>query len=216
MEAKLFSFFDKYPEILYNRGEKILRPNEYYDQVYFLKKGLVRFFKVLKSGQEISFSSYDPVKQKNIIFGNTHLLKDYHVEAFTDVALQRAPKSLFQEFINNNPYSKDQIIRDYQIIFEEVLRQIEWLSVPDAYTRIKLVLYSLGQKIGFAEKNKSGHERTTKIELKITHHIIASFAGLSRESVSIQVNKLVTEEYLSRKNNAIVINNLEELVKNII
>ena len=48
-QYKILSFFEKYPEITYARGEKILRPNEYSDHIYLIKTGYVNVYKLLKS-----------------------------------------------------------------------------------------------------------------------------------------------------------------------
>ena len=64
----LTTFLESYPAISYNKGDKILRPNEYFDHIYFVKSGYVRIYKVLSTGQEITLSWYNPKKQKFIIF----------------------------------------------------------------------------------------------------------------------------------------------------
>lgn len=213
MSFDQLAFFKTYPEISYNKGDKILRPNEYFDHIYFVKSGYVRIYKVLSTGQEITLSCYNPKKQKFAIFGYTPLLADYHVEAFTNVVLHRAPKSEYEKYIQKNPEMKDYVIQDFKIFFEELIKQVEWLSIPDAYTRIKAIMHSLAERIGQQSHGDLTLDNKANLEIKITHHLIASFTGLSRETVTIQINKLISEGYLARKNNTLVIQDMAGLAK---
>src|SRR5690348_12084527 len=99
---KIYTIADKYPKITYKREEKILRPNEYANNIYVVRKGLVRLYKVMPTGQEISFSRFNIKKSKVVIFGYTALLSKFYVEAVTDVVLQRVPKDEFNKFLLNN------------------------------------------------------------------------------------------------------------------
>jgi CRP-like cAMP-binding protein len=212
---KIISFFEKYPEICYEKGDKILRPNEYFDHIYFAKKGYIRIYKVLKTGQEISINWFNPAKQNVLIFGYTSLLSQYYVEAFTEVVLNRAPKVDFQTYADAHSEVKKHSHSDMQIFFEEALRQVEWLSIPDAYTRIKVAIYTLAQRIGTKDKDKLLLVKDSNPEIRMTHHIIASFTGLTRETVTVQINKLIAEKFISRHGNMLVIENLEGLVADI-
>lgn len=206
----LVNFFESYPEIHYKHGEKILRPNEYLDQVYFVKKGLVRFYKVFPSGQEMTINSTNPKTQKYIIFGYTHLLSNYHIDAFTDVVVHRAPKAAFETLANEHPEVKDEMINELKLRFEEVSYQIEWLSIPDSYTRIKAVLYHLARLVG-VEKDSKVYIYSPDSSVRFTHHLFASMAGLSRETVTIQINKLFAEGYIARENGSFVIQRIADL-----
>lgn len=210
---KINQFFEKYPAINYKKGDKILRPNEYSNHIYMVKSGYVRGYKLLKTGQEITFSWYDPSVQDVIIFGYTQLLSQYHIEAFSDVIIHRAPKQDFNNFVTENPEIKDHIIRDLSVYFGGLIKQVEWLSIPDAYTRIKAVLYTIALRASKIEHEKV--DKGMKLTLRITHQLLASFTGLTRETVTIQINKLASQGYISRKDNAIIIEDLEGLVEDI-
>src|SRR5437868_13924023 len=95
---KLLRFFESYPKITYTKGEKILRPNEYSGHMYLVITGHIRMYKILSTGQEITFNRNDPRKQKFLLFGYLKRIADYYVEAFTDVVLHRVPKSEFEQF----------------------------------------------------------------------------------------------------------------------
>lgn len=204
-DNKILQFFEKYSEISYKKGEKILRPNEYFGHVYLIKSGYIRIYKVLKTGQEITFNWYNPGLQKVVLFGYTQLLAHYHVEAISDVVIQRVPKADFRKFADENPEVKDRIIEDLMIFFTESLKQVEWLSIPDAYTRIKVMLYTFAQRSANGKTDKN--DKLT-LDFKFTHQLIASFTGLTRETVTIQINKLISQGYISRKDSSIVFENI--------
>jgi CRP-like cAMP-binding protein len=106
---------------------------------------------------------------------------------------------------------KDYLINELQINFDESLRQVEWLSVPDAYTRMKILVSSLANNLGSSIGNRITFEDKTHVGIKITHTLLASLAGLSRETVTMQINRLITEGYLSRQENALVVEKLDAL-----
>ena len=213
MDDKILQFFEDYPEIRYKKGEKILRPNEYFGHVYLVKSGYIRIYKVLKTGQEITFNWYNPGLQKIVFFGYIQLLSQYHVEALTDVIIQRVPHGDFRKFVDANSEIKDRIIRDLTIFFTESLKQVEWLSIPDSYTRIKVMLYMLAQR---TVKEGSMGDKKLRLDFKLTHQLIASFTGLTRETVTIQINKLVSQGFITREENTIVFEDAEGLASEII
>lgn len=212
-DDKILQFFNNYPEISYKKGEKILRPNEYFGHVYLVKSGYIRIYKVLKTGQEITFNWYNPGLQKIVLFGYTQLLAHYHVEAISDVIIQRVPKADFRKFAEENLEVKDRIIQDLMIFFTESLKQVEWLSIPDAYTRIKVMLYTFAQRTVNDNSNK---EEKLTLDFKFTHQLIASFTGLTRETVTIQINKLISKGYISRRDNTIVLEDISGFTADII
>lgn len=215
LNKTVLSFFKNYPEISYQKGDKILHPNEYSDHIYLLIKGYIRTYKLLKSGQEITLNNYNANKQKIFIFGYTELIKNYYIESLTDVVLRRAPKQEFQKFLNNNFEIKALMDDLTRISLGELLTQIEWLSIPDSYSRVKMFIYSISMSIG---KKFSGGILLDKSSVcpKITHQLVASMTGLSRETVTIQLNKLLQEGYLVRSNKTnIIIPNPERLIKDI-
>jgi CRP-like cAMP-binding protein len=209
MKDKVVSFFSNYPALYYRKGERILRPNEYSEFRYYVEEGQVKIYKILQTGQEISYNCLNPQKQKYIIFGYTKLLKDFYIEAITDVTIRRCSQDDFYGFTTKNPEIKDIIIIDLLAVLEETFSQIEWLAIPDAYTRIKLVLYALCRD----NKYTTSNDKDETCSLKITQNELANLSGLTRETVSKQISRLIAEEYLCRDDSHIIIHTLEELVK---
>jgi CRP-like cAMP-binding protein len=210
--TKLQKFFNQFPEITYIKGEKILRPHEDTKQVYYITNGYVRIYKVLKSGQEITYNWFNPSLKTELILGITPLISEIHVDAYVDVTIRRAPVDQFRKFLHENPDVYEIIIKQMMMLFSESVKQVEWLSIPDANTRLKLMLHTFAL---VQREYKKQHNQDGQIAMKLTHHLLASFSGLTRETVTIQLKKLMEQGYISRLEGVIIIENTDKLIKDI-
>lgn len=215
IRTAVFEFAKNYPEIRYKKGEKILRPNEYNDHIYIIKEGNVRVYKVLPTGQEIALNVFNHRTQAFVSFGLADMLKDFYIEAIADATLVRIPRSDFVAFMSQQPHILAFIVRDFSFRASEAIKQIEWLSIPDAYTRIKALFYNAAEKIGEINENKAFIKQNHHGDFKLTHHLLASYTGLSRETVTIQINRLIEEGYLKKCEDGLVIEDLARLKKDI-
>lgn len=83
---------------------------------------------------------------------------------------------------------------------------MEILLTGNAKHQITSVLFVLAKRFG-----KLTNKKEIIIEVPLTHRIIGTFAGLSRESTSIEMEKLTKSKIISKKNGLILINNLKKL-----
>ena len=83
---------------------------------------------------------------------------------------------------------------------------MEALLTGNAYQQIASVLLVLVRRFG-----KNGKENEIVIDLPLTHRIIGTLASLSRESTSLELEKLTKAKIISQKDHLIVVLDLKKL-----
>ncbi|MEI6533439.1 MAG: Crp/Fnr family transcriptional regulator [Candidatus Roizmanbacteria bacterium] len=202
---KLTKFFEQYRLTTFKKGENIYRPGDLFEQISFIKSGFVRTYSVSESGEERTIHIFKPVFYFSLIYSLTDKENKYYFEAVTPVELWKAPKSKVIEFIKSDPEILFWITKSILKGFHELMENIEYLIAGDAPTKINSLLLSFAQSFGEIENN------STVIQLAATHRIIASLTGLSRETVTLHIDKLKDQGILEKKEGLIVIHKLSEL-----
>lgn len=138
------------------------------------------------------------------LFGEKQRLR--FAETMDDAVLCTAPIAEFLEIMSDVPELKRRIAA---IVTRRVLQaelQIENLAYTGVRGRISGVLLQLAQSFG--EHVEGG----TKIALRLSRQDLASFAGTSRETCSIEIQKLAREGLIGfTADGFIVVKNLSKL-----
>jgi CRP-like cAMP-binding protein len=130
----------------------------------------------------------------------------YFYESLTDVILLKAPKEEILKHIKDNPAVLLDLTKRTLKGLDGMTRLMEALLTGSAYQQIASVLLVLARRFG---KNGKGSELI--IDLPLTHRIIGTIAGLSRESTSLELEKLAKANLISQKDHLIVVKDLKKL-----
>jgi len=192
----LNQYFRKFPSRDYKRGDLVIRALDPVDKVFFLEKGLVRQYALTAAGEELTVhifrsGAYFPLM---LILSGTP--NSYQFVAETEVNLREIPTEEMVQFLHRNPAFTFELLQKYAAGLNGLSVRLEKVMAAKSEARVNEIIYYLGQKFGV---NNEG-----KIVLPdiFTHKIIASLGGLSRETVSRQIEKLVrkgTVGYYKRK-----------------
>lgn len=204
-EISLEDFFKQYPLIKYDRGEKILQQNELANSIIFIKSGFLKIYQVSKSGKEVVINVINAAFYQCLLFGIAPYIKTYSMEALSDVKVYRVPREAFFEFMNEHPQKYDELLLPLSRCLESMYRQCEWLKSGNAYFKIASVLHYFAKETGHTNK------KSITIGFRITHQMIANFTGLTRETVTVQLNKLRNEGFIDYEDNILTINNMATL-----
>lgn len=203
------SFFSRYQPMTYKKGELILRAEDVPFGVYFLKSGFVRQYLLSPSGETFIVHIYKP----GSFFPLTWILNDtpnvYHFEAMSPVAVVRAPKDLFLEFLKQHSEVLYYATQRLALGLSGFVSRVAQLVLDDAYT--KTILLLLYYADNFGEKTKEG----TMLSIPLTHREIASWIGTTRETASLQVETLVKKGFLTTKGRLLIIRDVNALQKEI-
>jgi CRP/FNR family transcriptional regulator len=201
VQEKLQNFFGKFEQKKFKKGELLVKPHKELERVFFLVKGTVRMYSVSKKGVEITLNVFKPFS----IFPLGPIINDkenlYFYDALNDVTAFSAPKKeVLSFFQKEHEVTFDLLARIYKGLDGYFLR-MESLLGGDAYHKVVTQLVIQERRFG-------------KVEL--THSKLASLTGLSRETVTREINKLQKKSVVAYKGWKLKIRSAEKLERELL
>lgn len=194
-------FLEKYPLVVFEKGQVILLKDEIPKGVYVIVNGLVKTYTINASGEErlISIDS----KGEDIPIGFTAGLitkSQYFYEAYRHCTARIVPReSYLQHLAQNNESLMRRHVRITRILLSSLTR-IEALEQSKASDKVALTMLYIADKIGGRFlPNKS------RLNVSITQQEIANALGLSRETAGIVLKKLELQKLLVHSRNNYVL-----------
>lgn len=178
LQKDLENFFSKYRKIILTSKKILLDEGQTPEGVYYLVEGFVRMYSVCPKGNELTLhivcpGSYFPMEQ---IIGEVR--HNYIYESLGQASLYVCPKSDFLELINGKPEILMDLVKRLTAGIFRLLNRIEVSHSTNATCRIESVLNYLVRHFG------------NPINPHFTHLGIAKIAGLTRETVSLEMEKM--------------------------
>ena len=204
IKKQLDIFFSQFELVKYKKGQILFRPGENLNTAYIEKSGYLRAF-TSNNGKEISLPSLRPLFFCAGISGLYKRTNKYFVEAITPVELWAVPMDEFIKFIESDEKILDEVNR--QLINDLVDLSNNWLQIVagDATSKVAALICMVARDAG----EEKGNE--ILININTPHRILASMAGLTRETVTLQVLKLQKHGYLYNKGRRMVVKNIEKI-----
>lgn len=203
---QLINFFKKYPLIKFEKGERVVRPKQLENNVMLIKSGLVRVFSLSNKGENTALTCLNSTAYGGLVLGLYHgIFNHYYVQALSPVEAWDAPKSNFFKFLDKNPQASMEVMMNQSLLISDLYCQIQWLKTGTAYNKVAALLYSMGTHLSIEVKGKK------QVGVKTTHQDLADLSGLTRETITAQVNKLRKKKIIEYKNSVITIPSLDQL-----
>jgi len=197
-ENNLQNFFSLHSLQKYKKGQIIIKPGEKPDFVGFIKSGYVRVYTLNESGQEITMSFFKPVLYFTTIYAMTGNTNKFYFEAITPVELWTAPIEDFMGYCKQNTEVSKAMMNKISNLFLNLVENTGRLLAGDSLSKVAMTVLSVSEG---------------KADFALTHKMIASLTGLTRETVTLQMLKLEKLKLIDNKNRKVVILNLEGLEK---
>jgi CRP-like cAMP-binding protein len=157
-----------------DKGTIIVSPHLPNRGLYLLKKGKVRLYRSNENGKQFTV---DILGDGNI-FGETSSFSlsddQIYAEAMTDVYLCVIGKDEFEKLIEQNPKLAVKFIEILSARLKEIYELSEHIALRDVRYRVLSLLLKLSEKFG--KRNKDWQT----IDIKVTHHDIATMIGSTR------------------------------------
>lgn len=171
------------------KGEVLLQEGDTVTSFFILNEGRLKLYNYTKDGKEQILN----LLQDGDSFGELHLLKEKNFEgyakAITDCNISMIDKEEFQALLYKNPRMSLKVLE----VVGERLEHLEKLALiladKDGDVKLAYVLVDFAKKYG---KEVGGK---ISIQLPITKEEMASYAGLTRETLSRKL-KAFSEEGL--------------------
>lgn len=153
---------------------------------YIVLKGVVKSYALTTAGEEQVIKLY----AQNSIFSLPWLFEKtrhalYYYEAQTDCLLGSISKDDFLATIRQSPVLQQEMLDYFATIYTGSLVHITALEQARAREKVLTILYYLCMTNG--SEFKPGK---FKVELHLTHSIIASLCGITRETTALELSKL--------------------------
>ncbi len=204
---KLDTFFLKFKKFRYKKRQIILFTNDTPPGIYYIVSGYVRSFRVSKDGKELTVSIVKPGDMFPMLWLFNNTLSSHYYESMTDVELIRVPKETLLDFLQSDFELFSYITKRILVRLNEMTTRLETSIVGSAREKVAAMLVSLSESIG---KFKG-----TEVDIMVpfTHQELATLLGLSRETVSVELDKLRKEKLIDQKNKTLRILKLKKLTE---
>lgn len=200
-------FFTRFNSInKFKKNQLILWPEVQPSGVFYVKSGFIRQYLISKDGKELTVNILKPETYFPIIWALNDTVNIYFYESLTDVILLKAPKDEVVKQLENNPGLLYDLTKRTLSGLDGITRTMEALVSGNAYEKVATVVLTLGKRFGKSKNNKK-----VIVDIPLTHRLIGTLAGLSRESTSLELEKLTRNKIISKKNRSIIITSMEKL-----
>jgi CRP/FNR family transcriptional regulator, anaerobic regulatory protein len=181
--ARLEELFQPLPREMLDVGEGLFWQGDKAQHVFEITDGLLRIFKIIGDGRRVITGFLSAGDMVGLSLKNVYL---YSAEAVTPVKVRRMTKRAFQEAIEQSPELRPQL---YSLMCDEMAaaqEQMVLLSRKSAEERVCSFLLLLARRM-------HGNRQIGRIvELPMSRQDMADYLGLTIETVSRTITKLVT------------------------
>jgi CRP/FNR family cyclic AMP-dependent transcriptional regulator len=200
---KISNFFSRYTLRHYKKGQVLIHAGDQPQFVLHLVQGKVKQYDLSNRGEVLILNIFKPpafLPLSNIINDTPN---PYFFEADSEVELHQAPAAEVITFLKSNPdVTYDLLARVYRGT-DGMLRRMAHLMVSSAKARLQHELV--------IESKRFGDAKAENIKLNISESDLAARAGLSRETVSREIQKLKAEGLIELRKKQVLIPSLDKL-----
>ena len=168
----------------FSKNEIILREEDTSQFMYIILVGKVKAVQTTEEGKEIILA----IHQADEFFGEISLIdgktSSATVMAIEDSLIAIISRKNFYSLILNQSKVLERLLQILCSRLREAWKRIHILNFRDAQERLRMLLMILSADSG--EKTPEG----VLINVKLTHQELAEMAGLTRETVTRELNKL--------------------------
>ena len=203
-KKQLENFFSKFELIKYKKGQVVYRPKENLATAYIEKSGFLRAY-VGGEGREISLPSLRPLFYCAAINGLYKRTNRYFVEAITPVELWAVPMEELIKFIENDEKLMNEVNKHLINDLVDLSNTWQQMVAGDAASKVASLICLIANDMG-EEKGKE-----ILINENTPHRVLASMAGLTRETVTLQILKLQKDGLLYNNGRKLIIKDIDKI-----
>jgi CRP-like cAMP-binding protein len=188
--------FKDLPSRRLNKGQILIYEGDTISNIYLLVSGYVKVSSIHISGAQRTIIVYAPGESFPLVsFLSGQGIARYFYECMTDVELKVMPQQDFQENIRSNLELGEKLIAYSYRMNDQFIERIETLSAQSARQKVAALLNYLAAKTGEEASGK------TRLNLPLTSQDIADMCGLTRETASMQLQRMKKEGVISGRRN---------------
>jgi CRP-like cAMP-binding protein len=176
-------------------GEPILYQGEVPHFAYLVKSGVVKAYDIGSTGDEkiVALAAPGEFIPPAWVFDKSPVSL-YYYSAFTDCDLYIVQRAVVQQFIASDDAVARKMFDQYMGLYTGAVQQINALTQSKGIDKILYILQYLVMRFG----HKIGNDSQI-IRMRLTHKDVASMTGLTRETASVELNRLKKKGVISYK-----------------
>jgi CRP/FNR family transcriptional regulator len=177
----------------FGSGEPILYQGEVPRSAYYIKSGVVKAYDIGNSGDEkiVALSAPGEFIPPAWVFYKSPVSLYYYV-AFAPCEVCLVQRDRLQQLIETDKKLSKKMFDMYIGLYTGAVQQVNALEQSKGATKILFILQHLVMRFGAKLDDKR-----KIISLRLTHQDIASMTGLTRETTSVELNRLKKKGIIS-------------------
>lgn len=186
-ECELTDIADMIKHREYKKNEVIFSEGGKAETLYFVNEGKIKLYKYNKDGKEQILH----ILSDGDFFGELNLLKEskygFNAKALSDSKICTLGKDELKQILLSKPEIAIKVLEVVSERLSKIESLAQNLATNDVDSRMAYLLIDLGKKYGSEEENK------LNINLPINREDMASYIGVTRETISRKLKKLEYE-----------------------
>lgn len=190
-------YIKQFPLLSFDKGDVLLSRGEVSDRLLIIKQGFIKVGSVNNDGSERLLwiaGSYDMVPTEQL-FSFRGALQFFYI-ALSDGSVYIIKKSTFLTHAYNTPKLMHEIAQSMSQNYDDLLMRVD--SIDQSHARDKLIgtLLYLGRRFSSASD-----VNLCQVGLRLTHTDFSSMVGTTRETISVELKRLMNERVISYNRN---------------
>lgn len=184
------------------KSRPLLYQGEIPNMAFYIKQGIVKIYNITADGEErvVGYESNGGLIPIEWLFSRSQVSL-YYYDTFTDCEVVRLPKEELIDTLNKNPKAALTYLNRSLAMLMGSTIHLHALQQPKARQKLLYIMQYLVLRFG---KEKSKDKQM--IELRLTHQEIANIIGITRETVSTEISRLIKENVLAIDDYRYVVN----------
>jgi CRP/FNR family transcriptional regulator len=203
----------------YVRNEIIFTPTRDPRSVYILERGLVRIYRLSKSGDELTLGYVTSGEVFGELAAFAPRTRDSFAQAVVASAVRTFPLARLQRILSDLPGPVRDIVRQIGERLKRDENKLEDLVFRGIRSRIARVLLELADELSMVKSAGAAHARPLIIDVPLTQRELATLVGAARQRVNMALRDLEVEGLIVRRRGRIVIleqNELRKIVESLV
>lgn len=195
-------FIKQFPVKNFTKGQLILSEGDHVDSLYAIQSGYIKVSSLNNDGVERLLwlaGRYDIAPTEKLFSCNCSVTFNY--TALTDVSTYVIDKAAFIEYSQQNPAIMHEIARSMCTHYDDLLNRINTIEQSTIHAKLVHTLHYLAQRFS-ADHTVDLHQ----LGLKLTQQDIAEMIGATRETTSLELQKLRQDGLIDYDRSSFVVN----------
>ncbi|MDZ7744581.1 MAG: Crp/Fnr family transcriptional regulator [Candidatus Saccharibacteria bacterium] len=204
IDTKVAAFFKQYPMRSYSKKQVLIHNGDQPQHVFYLEKGTVRQYDISYRGDEVVVNVFKPGSFFPMIWAITDVPNKFFFDAVEDIQVYIAPRSDVVSFLKNNTDVMFNLLSRVYIGVDGLLGRMVQLMSGSARNRLLYELATECRRFGSPQADKS-------CSITINEDELAARVGLTRETISRELQKAQKSGLLRKQRSQIVVTDLAKL-----